>query len=211
MPVTGDAERCAACGARAQTTYPRHLTDLEYAALPDSLRPIDGYAVRPVPVCGDCHPGQICAHPPAEPAACPDCHAEPGQPCAKADGSPRAADHDARTAAQPVRETCRHAHRPECANPARCACTGDDPVPVRTPRAAGPPPVDLSAIPQALALIDKYRLRPELMRSEVRTGRTQDNRPAVMFDYAQADPDGQPARDVHGHEIITRRVIPLGD
>lgn len=210
MPVILDAPRCAGCGAPTETSYPRHLTDLEYAAIPPNLRPIDGYAVRPVEVCGDCHPGPICAHPAADPVPCPVCHAQPGASCTKPDGSQRAGDHPARLAAQPVTETCRHAHRPDCTDPATCQCTGDDPAPERIPGVpVEPPEPDLRAIPQALDLIDKHQLRPELMRSEVRLGWTQDNRRALLFDYAQPDDTGRPARDVNGHEIVTRRVIPV--
>lgn len=207
MPTTTD--RCP-CGQPAETQYLRHLTAAEYAALPDSLRPIDGYAVRPEPVCGDCHPGPLCTHPAADPVPCPDCHAQPGQPCTKPDGTPRPVEHPARALAQPTRDTCRHAHRETCTDPRQCQCTDTDEPPQRQPGVPlEPPPIDLRAIPQALELIDRYGLRPELVCSEVRIGWTQDNRKALIFDYAQADNAGHPARDVHGHKIVQQRVIPI--
>lgn len=211
MPST-DTRPPGACGHGAEMQYLRHLTAAEYAALPEALRPIDGYAVTSVLVCGDCHPGPICEHPDDAPVPCPVCHAKPGQPCTKPDGAPRACDHPERATAQPVPDTCTHAHRETCTDPRECQCTGDDPEPVRAPRvflpatapeqaaALGFPP---ALLPHAAAWLAQHGIDPTRVRGGFRTGYTQDNRPAILFDYATGREDG------HGHEIVETRVVPV--
>lgn len=209
MPITEIRPVCA-CGHRAEMAYQRHLTETEYAALPDGLKPIDGYAVTSVLVCGDCHPGPICQHPDDTPAPCPTCHAKPGQSCTKPDGTLRACEHPERAATQPQPDTCTHAHRQDCLDPRECQCTGDDPAPVRIPRTFLPATAHEQAaqlgfppalLPIAAQLLADNRLDLTRVR-EVRSGYTQDNRPALLIDYATGD-------DGHGHETVETRVIPV--
>lgn len=212
MPST-DTRPPGACGHPAEMQYPRHLTETEYAALPDGLKPIDGYAVTSVPVCGDCHPGPICEHPDATPVPCPACHAQPGTPCTKPDGTARACEHPERAATQPAPDTCRHAHRETCTEPRECQCSGDDEPPARIPRTLLPPTINEQAaalgfppelLPIAARLLAEHHIDPARVRGGFRTGRTQlGNQPAILFDYATGQDDG------HGHEIVETRVVPV--
>lgn len=199
------------CGATVEAAYPRHATRAEYDALPEGLKPIDGYAVTAVRVCGDCLPGPICAHPDPDPAPCPVCHAPPGEQCVKPGGTPRTVEHRERATAHPAPETCAHAHRETCTDPRACACSGDDPPPARAPRIihpAGPQQqladlgVPVAMIPTALDWAHRHDVDLTRVRGGFRSGYTQDNRPAFLFDYAQGD-------DGHGHEVLQPRVEPL--
>lgn len=210
-------EDLCACGQTVEAQHQRHLTAEEYAAIPEALRPIDGYATRMVRTCGDCAPPPFCEHPGAnEPAPCPSCGAPPGELCAKADGSVRAHPHPSR-ALTPVIDTCRHAHRADC-DPRDCRCTGDEPQPERPARPTGPQdaPPDLSGLgfpPEMLlgaaAWMAANHIDRALIRGQFRTGLTQDNRPAMLFDYADPGPDGRPVVDEHGHEEVQLRIVPL--
>lgn len=210
-PTTAALGSCA-CGQPAEMQYQRHATQQEYDALPDGLKPIDGYVTVAVRVCGDCHPGPICEHPDAAPAPCPDCHAQPGQSCTKPDGTPRSCEHPERAATQPVPDTCTHAHRETCTDPRECQCSGDDPAPIRISRTLLPATVQDQAaqlgfppelLPAAARLLADHGIDPARVRGGFRTGLTQDNRPAILFDYATGD-------DGHGHETVETRVIPVG-
>lgn len=217
MPVFQAAPDAAlglcACGQPAEMQYQRHATQAEYDTLPDGLKPIDGIALVAVRVCGDCLPPPICEHPDATPAPCPDCHAQPGTSCTGRNGGTRAVDHPARLAAQPQPETCTHAHRENCSDPRKCQCTGDDPLPVRIPRAFVPPTVHEQAaalgfppelLPVAARLLADHGIDPARVRGGFRTGRTQlGNQAAILFDYATGGDDG------HGHEIVETRVVPV--
>lgn len=124
---------CHRCGGRGEAQWQRHATDAEYAAMADSnLRPIDGRLTITVLGCGDHELDPFCEHAPPEPAPCPACQALPGTSCAKPDGSPRR-EHPERAEAQPVIDTCTHAHRSDCGGYGQCQCSVDDPEPVRTP------------------------------------------------------------------------------
>jgi len=210
--MTSPALDACPCGAPVEAAYQRHLTQAEYDALPEGLKPIDGYATIAVRVCGDCHPGPICEHPDTEPAPCPTCKAQPGDQCVKPDGSPRPTEHPARKAAQPAPETCRHAHRETCADPRHCQCSGEDEPPVRVPRIVGQPlegqrladlgfPRDM--LPVALGWLAQHSIDLGKVRGGFRAGRTQDNRPAILFDYATGV-------DARGHEQVELRIEPLG-
>ena len=199
------------CGRPVECAYQRHLTQPEYDALPESLRPIDGWATTLVRVCGDCHPGQICQHPDAAPVPCPVCHAEPGAQCTRPDGSPRLVEHRERADAQPQPETCTHAHRDTCTSPRGCQCSGDDQPPARLPRVILPPTqqqilTDLGVAPAMLAraveLIAQRGIDVSRVRGGFRTGLTQDNRPAILFDYATGT-------DAHGREQVELRIEPI--
>lgn len=209
-PTTAALGSCA-CGQPVEMQYQRHATQAEYDTLPDGLKPIDGIALVAVRVCGDCHPAPICQHPDDAPVPCPDCHAQPGAPCTGRNGGPRAVDHPARLAAQPKPETCRHAHREDCTDPRECQCTGDEPAPVRIPRAFVAPTAHEQAaalgfppafLPVAARLLADNHIDPRRVRGGLRTGLTQDNRPAILFDYADGD-------DGHGHEVVETRVVPV--
>jgi len=200
------------CGAPVEAAYQRHATQAEYDALPEGLRPIDGHATIAVRVCGDCHPGTICRHPDTTPAPCPRCKAEPGTQCVKPDGSPRPAEHRERAAAQPAPDVCRHAHQETCTDPRACACTGDDQPPARAPRIVGQPPegqrlADLgfppAMLPVALGWLAQRGIDLALVRGGFRSGYTQDNQPAILFDYATGQDDG------HGHEQVELRIEPI--
>lgn len=208
MTVAMDA---CPCGAPVEAAYQRHLTQAEYDALPEGLKPIDGYATIAVRVCGDCHPGPICEHPDTAPVPCPTCNAQPGQSCTKPDGSLRPVEHPQRATAQPVPETCRHAHRETCTDPRHCACTGDDPQPARAPRIIVPPSqqaqlADLGMPPgllmHAAQWAAEHGIDPGKVRGGFRTGYTQDNRPAILFDYATGT-------DSHGRETVQLRIEPI--
>jgi hypothetical protein len=207
-PVTQGA---CACGQPIEAQHQRHLTAEEYDAIPEGLRPIDGYATKSVFTCGDCAPDPFCEHPDAEPVPCPTCRAVPGYACLKADGGPRLRPHPARAAAQPVSETCRHAHREDCDHRA-CVCTGDGEQPVRPLRSAipGGAAPDLSALgfpiemlPVAMQWLAAHGIDRTLVRGGFRTGFTQSNEPAMLFDYVTAPDDG------HGHEVVQLRIVPV--
>lgn len=217
--MPSEAPDLCACGQPVEAQHQRHLTVEEYAALPEGLRPIDGYATRAVRTCGDCAPPPFCEHPgPAEPEPCPSCGSAPGEACAKADGSPRLYPHPSRNTVAVI-ETCRHAHREDCPGHADgCPCTGDEPAPVRPARSADPAdaPPDLSGlgfppemIPAAAVWLAQNRIDLRLVRGGFRAGCTQDNRPAVLFDYAEPGADGRPVVDEHGHEEVALRIVPL--
>lgn len=210
MAVTETTELCA-CGQGVEAQYQRYLSADKYNTLPEDLKPIDGYAVEAVKCCWDCHPGPICQHPDATPVPCPVCEAAPGDPCVKADGSPRLGNHRERAAAQPVVEGCRHAHREDCTDPRACQCTNDDPAPVRIPRVILPPNAHEQAaalgfppamLPVAAQLLADHGIDPSKVRGGFRTGLTQDNRPAILFDYVTGD-------DGHGHEVTETRAVPV--
>lgn len=199
------------CGQPVEAQYQRHATQAEYDAIPQGLKPIDGVALIAVKCCGDCLPPP-CQHPAAEPATCPGCGAKPGQPCTGRNGGPRPVPHSARAAAQPHTETCRHAHRETCTDPGACQCNSDDPSPVRAPRVTLPPTVQAQAaalgfppamLPIAAQFLADHDIDPARIRGQVRAGFTQDNRPALLLDYATGVDDG------HGHEVVELRIIPV--
>jgi len=206
-----------ACGQSVEAQHQRHLTAEEYAALPEGLRPTDGHATRAVFTCGDCAPDPFCEHPDAEPVPCPTCKAQPGDNCVKGDGSARVHQHPARAAAQPVPETCRHAHREDCDHRA-CACSGEDEPPVRAARPAVPEgglpdlsslgfPLDM--VPTAAAWLAANKINPALVRGGFRSGYTQRNERAMLFDYASVGENGAPVVDEHGHEDVQLRIVPI--
>ena len=208
--MTAVRDACA-CGQSVEAQHQQHLTQAEYDALPEGLRPIDGYAVKAVFTCGDCALPPFCEHPAGGEVPCPTCDAQPGSHCTKANGSLRLHPHPARTAAQPVAETCRHAHREDC-DYRDCRCTGEDQPPVRAPRRPGDPtaPPDLSALGfdpnmlvDAVAFLAAHGIDKDLVRGGFRSGFTQDNRPAMRFDYVTAPDDG------HGHEVVELRIVPV--
>jgi hypothetical protein len=210
--VPTDILDACACGRPVEAAYQRHAAQAEYDALPESLRPIDGVATIAVRCCGDCHPGPICSHPDTSPAPCPVCHAQPGAACTRPDGSPRPVEHRKRADAQPEIDVCRHHHRETCTDPRQCRCTGDDQPPARAPRLILPPTqhavlADLGMPPGLLLHAAEWAARQGIdlarVRGRFRTGLTQDNRPALLFDYAEAADDG------HGHEVVRLRIEPI--
>lgn len=218
VPDVREQPDTCACGAPVEASYQRHLTQHEYDALPDGLKPIDGIATSAVRCCGDCLPEPICQHPPTDPVPCPVCHAAPGQYCTRPNGGRRITEHRQRAAAQPVAETCTHAHRETCTDPRACPCTGQDEPPVRLPRTFVPLGADqqlaglgfpLARIPDAVEWIARHQVNPALVRGEFRTGFTQDNQPALLFEYAEPGPFGVPRLDAHGHEIVNLRIEPV--
>jgi hypothetical protein len=150
--ATPPGPACHRCGEPAEVQWQRHATDAEYAALADSpLRPLDGRLHVAVFACGDHEVDPVCdGHPPLDPPPCPKCNANPGECCTKGNGDQRRNHRDRVTAVVP--ETCRHAHRPDCTGYGHCACTPDDPEPVRD--LYEPPPAvgaaDMAAARQAI-------------------------------------------------------------
>ena len=132
------------CDEPAEIQYRRHATAGEYAALPESLQPIDGVVYQAVFVCGDHEPDAICGpehH--SEPAAqgvlevpCPKCGSDPGAACSKPNGKTRSVPHkDRQTDIAPVAASaCTHVHREDCGGGGSCACSPDDPAPDRPKR-----------------------------------------------------------------------------
>lgn len=129
---------CHHCGAPAETPWPRHATDAEASAHWDALeanirasgnpgytQDRTGAVHKTVYGCGDHTLPLPCVHAEPEPAPCPECHAVPGRPCVKPDGTERPVEHPARTAAQPQPEVCTHAHDADCGGYGNCRCAVD--------------------------------------------------------------------------------------
>ena len=212
MPAPTETTDLCPCGQNVEAQYQRHATQAEYDALPEGLKPIDGVALIAVKTCGDCLPPDPCQHQAAEPVPCPDCQAQPGKPCTGRNGGPRPVPHATRAAAQPAPVTCRHAHRETCSDPRHCQCTGDDEPPRRAPRVILPPTAQDQAaalglppdmLPHALQWLTAHGIDPGKVRGGFRTGLTQDNRPAILFDYVIGADDG------HGHELVETRAVPI--
>jgi hypothetical protein len=212
--------QCHNCAEPATTQASRHLTDAEYAALPENFLPIDGYAVQAVFACDDCADeagprfSGFCEHPEPAPVACPKCKAVGEQPCTMKNGDPRWTQHQARVSAQPPPRVCRHAHRANCAVFTGCQCATADEPPAR-PRtrmqgAAPGPEVSGLTIPVNVAqdvLAAAGHPWPSVV--SVRSMLTQDNRPAIGADVYQFDATGTLVRDAHGHPVTADVVLPL--
>lgn len=204
------------CSEVATTQTLRHATQAEYDAIPEGLKPLDGYAVRPVFGCDDCADDGVfspfCDHT-AEPVACPKCQAAGDAACTKKSGKPRNAWHRARYDTQPQPEPCLHAHREDCEVFAGCRCTGDDQAPARTPRGASPTPgPDLSGltIPVHIAQMVLHQAGfPWTNVIKARSIKTQDNRDAIGAQAYQTGPDGQRVFDEHGHAAVLDVVTPI--
>lgn len=201
--------------ATAQTR--RHATQAEYDAIPEALKPRDGYATMPVFGCDDCaDDGQFdpfCDHAPVPAPPCPKCAAEGDAPCTKKDrATPRTKGwHDGRTG--PIIEPCHHAHREECAVFTGCQCTGDDPAPTRTPRAAGTngPAPDISGLTVPVHIAQMVLAQagyswPTVTRAY--SLQTQDNRPAIGADVHVYE-SGHLQYDQHGHPLVQNVVVPI--
>lgn len=133
----GGGNICHHCSEPAEMQWPRHAADAEAAAhwnaleanihasgTPGYIQDRSGDVHVTVHGCGDHALGPACEHPDLTPAPCPACHAQPGQPCTKPDGSQRPVEHPARIAAQPQSETCTHAHDANCGGYGNCRCAG---------------------------------------------------------------------------------------
>jgi len=200
--------------ATAQTS--RHATDTEYAAMPESLRPIDGTATQAVFGCDDCtEDGQFnpfCTHT-LEPVPCPKCQAAGDAPCIKKNGAPRETEHRARADAQPQPEPCRHVHRADCPVFTGCQCTADDPIPARPARiVASVQAVDISGLTVPVSIA-----QAALERAGQSWGRvvrawsmlTQNGQPAVSAEIQQYDTGGNLLHDVHGHPVTETVTVPV--
>jgi hypothetical protein len=214
-PTVAAGRVCHRCGAPAELQAQRHATEAEYGALSENFLPIDGRATVAVYSCGNHDLPAFCEHTDTAPQPCPDCHANPGQPCTKPDGSARLVEHAARRDAQPQPDVCRHAHREDCGGHGACVCTADDSEPVRPRRPAGPLPgpvmthltipVHVAQMLLAQAGVPWTRVR------EVRTGYTQENQLALFADVFQYGPDGVQLTDPHGAPITESVTVPLPD
>lgn len=136
---------CHHCGEPAEVQWRRHATEAEaaahWAALERNIiesgnngyiQDRTGLVHVAVHACGDHELPMPCEHPELEPVPCPVCHAQPGSPCTKRDGSPRR-EHRGRAEAQPEPETCQHAHDADCGGYGACQCAA--PAPSTTPKA----------------------------------------------------------------------------
>jgi hypothetical protein len=205
------------CNEAATTQTQRHATGAEYDAIPEGLKPIDGYAVVAVFGCDDCAEDgaftPFCEHPEAVPVPCPKCQAAGDAPCTGKNGKPRGAWHRARYDAQPQPETCTHAHRETCNVFNGCQCTGDDQPPVRTPRGvdtSGPGP-DTSGltVPVHIAqMVLAQAGHPWATVARAYSLQTQDNKPAIGADVHVYE-GGRLQYDGHGHPLVQTVVVPI--
>jgi hypothetical protein len=217
-PTGTGHQLCQGCDEIATSQTLRHATDAEYAALPEGLRPIDGLAQQTVYACDDCAEAPtfqgFCVHP--EPAAvpCPKCKAAGDEPCTAKSGDPRYAPHTVRALAQPTRETCTHAHRPDCEIFTDCQCTGDDQAPARPPRTLmHAAQVDVSGLTipvPAAQMILAQAGTPWVTVVRAWNLRTQDDRPALAAEV-QVYESGHLQYDAHGHAVTTTIIVPMPD
>lgn len=127
---------CHVCGALAEMQWRRLATADEAAAHwsaleaniiasgnPNYVQDRSGPVHVTVHGCGDHALTATCAHTEPQPVPCPDCAAQPGEPCVKPDGTQRPVEHPARIAAQPKPGVCDHAHDADCGGYGNCACT----------------------------------------------------------------------------------------
>lgn len=204
------------CNEAATTQTQRHATQAEYDAIPESFKPLDGYAVLPVFGCDDCadegHLAPFCDHT-AQPVPCPKCQAAGDAPCSKKSGKPRDTWHRARYDAQPQPAPCKHAHREDCEVFAGCQCSGDDQPPVRTPRGASPaagPDTSGLTIPVYVAQMVLHQAGfPWTTVISARSIKTQDNRDAIGAEVYALGPDGNRTFDDHGHTITHDVIAPI--
>ncbi len=212
--------QCRNCGEEASLQTSRHLTDAEYAALPEQFLPIDGYAVAAVFACDDCADtagpkfSSFCTHPEAGPVPCSKCGAVGDEPCKLKSGDPRWMWHRVRTLAQPTGEVCRHAHRQDCAVFTNCQCATADEPPARprrhVPGTSVGPDISGLTIPVGVAqavLADAGH--PWLSAISARSMLTQDNRPAVGAEVYTFDDNGNLVRDGHGKPVTADVIVPL--
>ncbi len=199
--------------ATAQTQ--RHATQAEYDAIPEGLKPIDGYAVVPVFGCDDCAEGgkftPFCSHAAPDAPPCPKCHASGEDPCMAKNGDPRWTSHTVRIQPQP--EPCRHAHREDCEVFTGCVCASDDQPPVRIGRpadTAGPGP-DVSGLTVPLHIAQMVLAQaghPWATVVRAYTLQTQDNRPAIGAELHVYE-SGHLQYDAHGHPLVQTVVVPI--
>jgi hypothetical protein len=95
-----------------------------------------------------------------------------------------------------------------------CQCTGDDPAPTRTPRAAstGGPGPDISGltIPVHIAQMVLHQAGvPWTTVISARSILTQDNRPAIGAEAYRIDAEGNREHDDHGHPKVQDYVVPI--
>jgi hypothetical protein len=204
------------CDELAVLQVQRHATADEYAALPESLMPIDGVCLIRVDMCEDCGETAaepFCSHPVPSSVPCPKCQAAGDQPCLKKSGEPRQTMHRARLDAQPQPEACAHAHRPDCGIFTGCQCTGDDTPPERPKR-----PVGASNGPDISGLTMPLHLAQMLLASTQHPWTTvvrawnqlsQDNRPQLAAEVYTLDENGHRVFDQHGHYVTTTIAIDL--
>lgn len=208
--------QCQGCDEIATTMFLRHATAAEYAALPESLMPIDGVAHQRVDACDDCADAipDICEHTVPAPVPCPKCGAAGDAPCVAEDGKPRArGNHAARAAAQPTIETCRHVHREDCPVFTGCQCTADDPDPQRPKRPAGDgngPDVSGLTMPLHIAqMLLASTQHPWTTVVRAWNQQSQDGRPQLAAEVYTLDANGHREFDQHGRWVTATIAIDL--
>jgi len=204
------------CNEAASAQTQRHATQAEYDAIPEGLKPLDGYATKPVFGCDDCADDgafePFCEHTPAPAPPCPTCGAAGDQPCTKKDRAASRAKgwHGGRTA--PVAEPCRHAHREDCEIFTGCQCSSDDQPPARMPRGMLPelgPDISGLTVPVHIAQVvlaaAGYAWATVLSARDMQT---QDNRAAIGAEV-QVYESGHLQYDNHGHPMMLSVVVPI--
>jgi hypothetical protein len=203
------------CTEAASAQTQRHATQAEYDAIPESLKPIDGYAVVPVFGCDDCTETgaftPFCSHPVPDAPPCPKCHASGEDPCTAKNGDPRWISHAARIQPQP--EPCKHAHRGDCPVFEGCQCSSDDEAPVRIARPAdtASPGPDVSGLTVPLHIAQMVLAQADHPWAAVVRAyslQTQDNRPAIGADVHIYE-GGHLQYDAHGRPLVQNVVVPI--
>jgi hypothetical protein len=139
---------CHHCSIPSELQWPRHATAAEATAHFDALennilasgnpgyvQDRSGQVQLPVHACGDHVLPMPCTHAEQPPVPCPVCHAAPGSECVGLDGGPRAVEHRERAAAQPVPESCTHAHDAGCGGYGACQCAATTAKSKKKPKA----------------------------------------------------------------------------
>jgi hypothetical protein len=225
------------CDEVAESQHKRHATLAEYEALLENFKPIDGvchqavftcYDHEPEPICGETDHGGMYFVESAgfhgaeglevlKAASCPKCQAQPGEPCLKANGRPRSADHKVRSGVatpQVAAPACSHAHREGCGGQGLCQCTAGDTAPERPKRIVeptpppGPAPLHMPTYGDTAELLTGYGIDIDrVLTLEIQAdGEGGHVIHAVM---AVKDNHGHHKFDDHGHLLTEETDVPF--
>lgn len=207
------------CDQISSSQVPRHATREEYDALPETHKPIDGILHQAVFACDD-HGEDLepfCRHPQPEPAPCPRCGSNGGEPCITKKGKTKGGHHQARIDAQPpAPPPCRHAHREDCPIFDGCQCTHDDPLPERPKRIVPPPPppgpapVLLPIHGELRALLEHHGVEIDrVVRTELLPDGQGTSTMLLTITMVVRQPNGDLSYDEHGKPRTEITVIEL--